>query len=106
MHEFAILAFGGLVVWLVHKLLSQYGRELTKASGVILTMALGVGFAYLVNYSLFAAWGIGVRNEAIGTVVTGFMVAGIALLWEEAIGFFRSYATKEHGEAKKLRRAA
>lgn len=106
MYEFAILAFGGLVTWLAMKFVGEHGRDLNKLGSVALTMALGVGYAYLVNYSLFAAWDIGVRSETIGIVITGFMVAGFSMLWEEATSFFRGHAGKGADESAKLRRAA
>lgn len=104
MYEFAVLIFGGLVVWLAGKLVSQYGREMPGASGYVLMAALGVGYAYLADYSIFSAWGIGVRSDAVGHIVTGFMVAGLAHLWEEAMHFMRGFAHGNH--EKKLRRAA
>lgn len=103
MHEFALLGFGGLVVWLAGKIVYQYGREMGRASAYVLMAALGVGYAYLVDFSLFAEWGTGVRSDAIGHIVTGFMTAGFAMLWDEAIEFARAYG---HGEKKSLRRAA
>jgi hypothetical protein len=107
MHEFALLAFGGLVTALAVRMVSQYGREISRASNVVLWMGLGVGYAYLVDFSIFTAWDMSVRSHAIGAIITGFMVGGFALLWEEAIDFFRGYAHKDHAEPKKtLRRAA
>ena len=106
MYQFAILAFGGLAVWLVGKLLAQHGPDMARTSSLVLMAGLGVGYAYLVDYSLFAGWHAVVRNATIGHVITGFIVAGVAMLWDEAIDFTRSYAAG-HGEAKKpLRRAA
>lgn len=104
MYEFAVLAFGGLVTWLASKLVSQYGREMPGAGGFVLLAALGVGYAYLADYSIFSAWGIGVRSDAIGHIVTGFMVAGLAHLWEVGMDFMHGFAHGSH--EKKLRRAA
>jgi hypothetical protein len=107
MHEFAILAFAGLAIALSVRILSTYVKELTRLSTVVLWVGLGVGFAYLANYSIFAAWGIGVRSEPIGMVLTGFMAGGLAMLWEEAISFFRAYTHQEPSKTDKpLRRAA
>jgi hypothetical protein len=105
MHGFALLAFGGLVIALVVRLLSSYGRDVTnRASNIMLSAGLGVGYAYLTDYSIFTAWNMGVRSHTVGAIITGFMVAGFAWLWEEAIDFFHNYG---HSEAKKtLRRAA
>jgi len=104
MHAFAILAFGGLAVALAVRMLSSYGREMSRASTVVLWVGLGVGFAYLASFSIFDAWNIDVRNHAIGNVLTGFMLGGMAMLWEEAIAYFAHYY--HSGDKKSLRRAA
>jgi len=106
MYAFAILLFGGLAVWLVGKLLAQHGPDMARTSSLVLMAGLGVGYAYLVDYSLFAGWHAAVRNPTIGHIVTGFIVAGMAMLWDEAIDFVRAYGSG-HSEVKKpLRRAA
>lgn len=106
MHEFALLAFGGLVTALAVRLVSQYGREAAgRASNLVLWMGLGVGYAYLVDFQIFTAWGMDVRSHTIGAVITGFMVGGMAMLWEEALDYFHSYAHRHDG-SKGIRRAA
>jgi hypothetical protein len=105
MHEFALLAFGGLVTALAVRLVTQYGRDAAgRASNLLLWLGLGVGYAYLVDFQIFTAWGIDVRNHAIGAVMTGFMVGGMAMLWEEFIDFVHGYAARKGG--KPLHRAA
>lgn len=106
MHEFAILAFGGLVTAVVVRLMSAYGREVAKTSNWVLYLGLGVGYAYLADFSIFSAWGMDVRSHMAGAILTGFMVGGLAWLWEEAISFAQHYSHHEHTESKRLRRAA
>ena len=105
MHGFALLLFGGLVTWFAGKMVAQYGRDMSKAGGYALMAALGVGYSYLVDYSFFATWNVAVRSDTVAHVVTGFMVAGFAMLWDEAIDFLRAYG-HGHSEDTKLRRAA
>jgi hypothetical protein len=104
MHAFAILAFGGLATALAVRMLSSYGREMSGASKVVLWVGLGVGFAYLANFSIFDAWHIAVRSHTVGAIMTGFMTGGMALLWEEAIAYLSHYYHRD--EKKSLRRAA
>ena len=104
MHAFAILAFGGLAVALSVRMLSSYGREMSKASTVVLWVGLGVGFAYLAGFSIFGAWHVAVRSHTIGTILTGFMLGGMAMLWEEAVAYLSHYYHRE--DKKSLRRAA
>ncbi len=106
MHEFALLAFGGLVTALIVRLVSQYGRDAARLVGsLVLSMALGVGYAYLVDFQIFSAWGVDARSDTIATIVTGLMVGGLAMLWEEVIDFFHRYGHR-HDEPTSLRRAA
>jgi hypothetical protein len=106
MHEFALLAFGGLVTALAVRLVSQYGRDGARASNLVLWMGLGVGYAYLVDFSMFTAWGVDVRSHTVGAIITGFMVGGMAMLWEEAIGFFQRYGHRYDEKKTTIRRAA
>ncbi len=106
MYQFAILLFGGLAVWLVGKVLAQHGPDMARATGAVLMAGLGVAYAYLVDYSVFAGWGIDVRNDAIGHVITGFIVAGVAMLWDEAIAVMHAWASNHGAAEKPLRRAA
>jgi hypothetical protein len=103
MYAFGLLAFGGLVIALAVRLMSSYGREVNKASNAVLWAGFGVGYAYLTDFSIFKAWGMGVRSHTVGAIMTGLMVAGFAWLWEEAIAFAQHYHV-EH--TKRLRRAA
>ena len=106
MHEFAILAFGGLVTAVIVRLMSAYGREVAKTSNWVLYLGLGVGYAYLADFSIFTAWGMDVRSHMAGAIITGFMVGGFAWLWEEAISFAQRYGHHAENGAKRLRRAA
>ena len=105
MHGFALLAFGGLAVALAVRLVSSYGRDMARASNLVLWLGLGVGYAYLADFSIFSAWGFDVRSHTVGAIVTGFMTGGMAMLWEEAITFVQHYARPANG-SKTLRRAA
>ncbi len=105
MHGFALLAFGGLAVALAVRLVSSYGRDMARASNLVLWLGLGVGYAYLADFSIFSAWGFDVRSHAIGAIVTGFMTGGMAMLWEEAIAYVQHFARPANG-SKPLRRAA
>lgn len=106
MHEFALLAFGGLVTALAVRFVSQYAKDAAgRASTLLLWLMGGVGYAYLTDFQIFSAWGMDVRSHHIGAVMTGFMVAGFAMLWEEALDYIHSYAERHNG-SKSLRRAA
>jgi hypothetical protein len=73
-YEFAIVVLLGVGSFKVIDMLSEY-VDLSKIH-TLLTIALGVAVAWVLDFSLFAAWGIDVRSEALGYVGTGIMIAG------------------------------
>ena len=42
-----------------------------------LAHVIAVGATVLLDYSVFGAWGIAIRNATVGTWTTGFIVAGM-----------------------------
>ena len=73
MHEFAIIVLLGIGTFKVVDMLNEY-VDLSRIH-TLFTIALGVVAAWALNFSLFAAWGIAVRTEALGYVGTGLMIA-------------------------------
>jgi hypothetical protein len=73
MYEFAIVLLLGIGTFKVVDMLNEY-VDLTKVQS-ILTIGLGALVAWALGFSLFAAWGIGVRSETVGFVGTGLMIA-------------------------------
>jgi len=53
----------------------------------LLTFVVAVGGTVLMDYSVFRAWGIDIRNATVGTWVTGFIVAGLTVPWRALFGF-------------------
>lgn len=110
MYEFAILLFSGLALCKAVDVWRHYAKGLDAGMHMLATLGLGVGLAYLLDYSMFAAWGVSVRSEHVGNIVTGFVMAGFAGAWHQALGLMREWAHRYHGEASeieaRLRRAA
>ena len=46
-------------------------------------------------FSIFTAWHVSVRSHTVGTILTGFMLGGLAMLWEEAVAYFAHYYHRE-----------
>ncbi|MFP3986495.1 hypothetical protein U9R90_03140 [Streptomyces sp. E11-3] len=65
-------------------------------------VALGMGAAWLANFDLFGAWNLAVRNDTIGTTITGFLIAGGAYFWHEVLHFFAGVSRKFTDEAAVL----
>lgn len=103
MYEFAILALGGLIVAKSVDLLGHLGLEgMHKAAKLFVSAVVGFAYAYLFDYSVFAAWDVAVRSEFVGTLGTGLFMAGLAGVWHEALVLMREWAHRYHGEATEI----
>ncbi len=73
MYEFAIVVLLGVATL---KLIDMVAEHL-EVSGVeaVLAVALGVGVAWALEFSLFAQWDIPVRSEWLGYIGTGMIIA-------------------------------
>jgi len=72
-YEFAIVVLLGIGTFKVIDMLNEY-VDLTKVQS-ILTIALGAVVCWALEFSLFASWDIPVRNETLGYIGTGLMLA-------------------------------
>ena len=98
MYVFGLMALLGLAVLGVAGIVNRY-LSLAAEAWAFMLVALGVGAAWLINLNLFAAWGIGVRNAAIGVTVTGLMIAGMGYFFREVLGVFRGVTRKVTDQA-------
>ena len=73
MYEFAIVVLLGIGTFKVVDMLNEY-VDLTKIQS-ILTIALGATVCWALGFSLFAEWAVPVRNQTLGYIGTGLMVA-------------------------------
>ena len=107
MYDFAILALLALaVVKLVDFVCELLGRSGLRSP---LTFVAAVALAVALDYSMFAGWGIAIRDADVGTWVTGFAIAGMTVPWRALFGWLTgASATRDEtlGEHVPLRRAA
>ncbi len=73
MHEFAIVVLLGIGSFKLVDMLNEY-VDLSKIH-TLLTIAIGIVAAWVLDFSLFANWDITVRSEELGYVGTGLMIA-------------------------------
>jgi hypothetical protein len=107
MYDFAVVALLALAVVKTVDFLSDQ-LSLTKFRS-ILTFVGGVGVAWLLDYSVFAGWDIPVRDADVGTIVTGFVVAGMTVPWRAVFGWLtheRATMDETLGDHTSLRSAA
>ncbi|MGH4032083.1 hypothetical protein ACQB60_24465 [Actinomycetota bacterium Odt1-20B] len=101
MYAFGMLALLGLAVVVVGMVARRY-LAMAPELWAFALVALGVGTAWLVDFSLFDAWGLTVRNDTIGITLTGVLIAGAGYFWYEVLHFFAGLARKYTDEAKTL----
>ncbi len=77
MYEFAAVALLGLATLKVADLLSELVPGIAKVR-TLTTFALAVAAVLTLDYSIFSGFGITIREDVIGTVVTGLIVGSLA----------------------------
>jgi hypothetical protein len=107
MYHFAIVALLGLALWkVVGALLGFAGQDLSSHVKAIITLALGVGAAVLLDYSVFAGWGVTFRETWMDTVFTGLVIGGMAYVAHSVMGLIEAYGRRNRDEAREIERRA
>jgi hypothetical protein len=98
MHHFAIVALLGLAVYKTGEFL--FGLLGVDDDRVTLlgNLALGIIATEILDYSVFAAWGIGVRASWMGPVFTGLMVGGMSYVWPGVVALVSHYTRSGSGD--------
>lgn len=86
MYEFAVVALFGLVALKVTDLLVDAVPGLDRIR-TLATFTLAVLLAVALDYSLFAGFGIEVREAWMGTVGTGLVIGSLAGAWSTLLGW-------------------
>jgi hypothetical protein len=97
MYEFATIALLGLAVSKLVDLAGNLGH-LSRAATITLSILMGVGLTWLLDYNVFAGWSQAFRKPWMGTVGTGFTIAAVAAVWHEILGVLSSYARRYAGQ--------
>lgn len=73
----------------------------------VLPFVVGIGAVFALDYSLFEGYGIAIRNDDMGMILTGFIVAGLTTAWRAVFSWMtREGATDETlGGGRKMRAA-
>jgi hypothetical protein len=87
MYDFAIIILMGLAIFKVVDLLEDFVPQLASFH-LLTTLALGVVGAIVLDYSVFARYGVDLRNADFGTWMTGLMMAGTTSIWRAAFHWF------------------
>ena len=91
MYEFATVALLGLFVAQLVDLIGRV-RPVSLVARTVLAILVGLGITWATDYSVFAGWGIQFRELWMGPVATGLVIAGLAAVWNQVLGFLGAYA--------------
>ena len=89
MYEFAVVTLLGLAALKVTDLVVENVPGLDKIR-TLFTFTLAVVFAIALDYSMFAGFGVTVREAWMGTVGTGLVIGSLAGAWAALLGWFGS----------------
>ncbi len=108
MYNFAIVALLAVGTVKLVDFLSDT-LPIIKPYRSLLTFVVGIGAVLALDYSLFAGWGVAVRNRTMGVWITGFVVAGMTVAWRAVFAYLthdRATLDESLGEHRPLRKAA
>ena len=108
MYDFAIVALLALATLKLVDFLTDAVAPLRPLRS-ILTFVVAVAAVLVLDYSVFAGWGVDIRNATLGTWITGFIVAGMTVPWRALFAYLthdRATADETLGEHAPSVRAA
>jgi hypothetical protein len=105
MYHFALVALLGLAAYKTTELVGGFLKIEEGRIRTLLTLGVGVVFTELLDYSIFAGWGIGVRESWMGPLFTGLVVGAIGYAWVHAIDMVAGLAGRRD-EGQRTPRAA
>lgn len=105
-YHFAIVALLALATYrTVDFVLSLLGIELPSAIKTFVTLGTGVLATELLDYSVFAGWGVSIREAWMGPFFTGLMVGSLTYVWPTVIDSVASMIGRGSGSESRPRAA-
>ncbi|MBW3537294.1 MAG: hypothetical protein KY395_05940 [Actinobacteria bacterium] len=86
MYEFAITMLLGLALVTVVNLASEHVPSVDRFRTAV-TILLAVAGAYALDFSLFAGFGVDLREAWMGPAMTGLIVAGSTTVWQAVLAW-------------------
>ena len=103
MYHFAIVALLGLACWkFVGMLLGMTKMDLEGSIRAFITLGVGVLFAEILDYSVFAGFGATFRSDWMGPVFTGLTIGGLAYVWHHTLGVLEAYGRRNRDQAREI----
>lgn len=103
MYHFAVVALLGLVVLKVVDLLVDVVPAFARFRSFLL-LALGIGAAAAIDYSIFDGFGIALREGWLGTGATGLVIGSLATAWRAVFGYLGGAEATGDADAHSHRR--
>ena len=105
MYHFAVVALFGLAILKLADLLVELLPSLATHR-TLLTFAMALAATVAVDYSLFAGFGVELRQSWMGPWATGAVVASLAGAWSAVFGWLGQGRTdtsgRRTGEARRI----
>ena len=107
MYQFAVVALLGLAVLKVVDLIEELVPGIARFRALA-TFTLAVAAVVAIDYSVFAGFGVTLREASMGTWITGLIVGSMASAWQAALSWLRSSerVTPETSRPERTRIAA
>jgi hypothetical protein len=103
-YHFAIVILLGLACYKAVEFLTGLVSVDDSRVRLVATLGVGVLFAEILDYSVFAGWGVALRDTWMGPVWTGLIIGGMAYVWHEFLGLIEGYGRRQRDEALELER--
>jgi hypothetical protein len=106
-YDFAILALLALATVKLVDFVSDNVDALRRFR-TLLTYVAAIGGVWLLDYSVFTAWGTDIRDADLGVWMTGFIVAGLTVAWRAVFGYLthdRATSDETLGDHRHVRAA-
>lgn len=104
MYHFAIVALLGLAAYKGVDFLLGLVNSQDSRLRLVSTLGVGIIFTEILDYSVFAGWGVTLREDWMGAVWTGLIVGGMAYVWHELLGLIEGYGRRQRDEALEIER--
>ena len=104
MYTFAVTLLLGLALFKFVDVLEDLAPDTTRLHNLV-TLVFSVAAVFAMDFSLFEGWNIALREDWMGTLLTGLTVAGATSVWRAGFHWLGS-SDGEEPEVRHQRRSS